>query len=218
MTSASAMLREARALAPVFGTAVSTEPATIEVVDFVTGNLANFARACSPKGVVLEIVRRGEGEPYAAFLARAKSLAGGLGAPRLVVGGIHPAFDADAVCDAAEAPQGVILLPDGGGLHPGQIRATRIILNHPRAVLRAGRRFGKSTLLIALAADEAIRGRPVGYFTPLYKTAVPVFDALALMLAPLCRLTTPRPRNQAFDRRDHQHLVVRDVDPYRQRS
>jgi len=39
--------------------------------------------------------------------------------------------------------------------------------------------------LIALAADEALRGRPVGYFSPLFKTAARVFDALAFMLAPL---------------------------------
>jgi hypothetical protein len=39
--------------------------------------------------------------------------------------------------------------------------------------------------LICLAADEALRGRPVGYFSPLYKTSAPVFDALAFMLAPL---------------------------------
>ena len=52
-------------------------------------------------------------------------------------------------------------------------------------MLRAGRRFGKSKILSALAADEAIRGRPVGYFCPLFKTAVPVFDDLELMLAPL---------------------------------
>jgi hypothetical protein len=51
--------------------------------------------------------------------------------------------------------------------------------------LRARRRWGNSTLLIALAADEALRGRPVGYFSPLFKTATPVFDALVHMLAPL---------------------------------
>ena len=58
----------------------------------------------------------------------------------------------------------------------------RVILDTKRVVLRAGRRFGKSALLIALAADKATRGRPVGYFSPLFKTASPVFDALASML------------------------------------
>ena len=59
---------------------------------------------------------------------------------------------------------------------------------HPRPQTdsdRAGRRWGKSTILIALAADEAIRGRPVGYFCPLFQIATPVFDALALVLGPL---------------------------------
>jgi hypothetical protein len=55
-------------------------------------------------------------------------------------------------------------------------------------VLRAGRRWGKSTLLNALAANEALRGRPVGYFSPQFKTATPVFDALVSMLGPCAKL------------------------------
>jgi hypothetical protein len=159
---------------------------TVVAADFVTGRRANFARACSAKGDVVELVRRESGEPHAAFLERARSRAIGLGAPRLVVGGIDPAFSPEAVLKAPEAPQrGSIILPDGYGLHPGQAKAARAILDHKRVVLRAGRRFGKSATLIALAADEAMRGRPVGYFSPLYKTAAPVFDNLAAMLAPL---------------------------------
>ena len=52
-------------------------------------------------------------------------------------------------------------------------------------MLRAGRRWGKSSLLVAIAIDEALRGRPVGVFSPFYKTAAPLFDALAYALAPL---------------------------------
>jgi hypothetical protein len=168
-------------------TSIGRQAQTIVASDFVRGGRSDFARACSSGGNVIEVIRRLVDEPYEVFLERVRSAAVGLGAPRLIVGGVSdPAFNPNAVLGAPEAPQrGAILLPDGGGLHPGQVRAARTILDHPRVVLRAGRRFGKSALLICLAADEALRGRPVGYFSPLFKTAAPVFDALAFMLAPL---------------------------------
>ena len=79
----------------------------------------------------------------------------------------------------------------GGGAAPqssqrgDQARERRAILD-PQTGSDQGRarRAGKSTILIALAADEAIRGRPVGYFCPLFRIATPVFDALALVPAP----------------------------------
>ena len=163
---------------------------TVVAADFVSGAAADFARVCSVTGEVVELVRCGEDESRIDFTARAKSLAAGLGAPQLVVGGIDPDFDPEAISAACETPQrGVITLRDIHGrpigLHVGQARELRTILDNKRTVLRAGRRWGKSKILIALAADEAIRGRPIGYFCPLFKTAVPVFDDLELMLAPL---------------------------------
>jgi len=68
------------------------ETHVVEAVDFVTGGAADFARACSPKGDVIEIARRSEGEPYAAFVERASGLTVGLGAPRLVIGGLCSCF------------------------------------------------------------------------------------------------------------------------------
>jgi hypothetical protein len=159
--------------------------AAIVASDLLSGTEAGFARACSAKGDVIQLVRRDEGESRVAFLERAKAHAIDLGMPRLVVGGFDPGFDADAVPWAPPPSKEAITLPDDSGLHPGQARAARVTLDQKRVVLRAGRRWGKSTLLIALAADEAMRGRPVGYFSPLFKTAAPVFDALAFMLAPL---------------------------------
>jgi hypothetical protein len=58
---------------------------TAAAADFVTGARADFARACSAKGDVVELVRSESGEPYATFLERGRSRAIGLGAPRLVV-------------------------------------------------------------------------------------------------------------------------------------
>jgi hypothetical protein len=52
--------------------------ATIEAVDFITGGGADFARACSLRGEVIEIIRRIKGEPYSGFIDRARSLNVGL--------------------------------------------------------------------------------------------------------------------------------------------
>ncbi|HLG29879.1 MAG TPA: hypothetical protein VI387_06665, partial [Candidatus Brocadiales bacterium] len=52
-------------------------------------------------------------------------------------------------------------------LHPGQ---QRVINEHKRFnVLRAGRRWGKSTLGTQLCIDPAIDGFPVGVWQPTYK-------------------------------------------------
>ena len=65
-------------------------PGAIPVIaaDFVTGHAASFARLCTAKGDVTAIVLRDEGEAHASFVERARALAGALGSPRLVVGGI----------------------------------------------------------------------------------------------------------------------------------
>ncbi len=184
--SVAALKREVADIRASLNLSIGHRLDTVTATDFVTGGRADFGRACSAKGDVVEVVRSAPGEPYDAFLERARIRGIGLGAPRLVFGGLDPAFDPETVLEAPEAPQrGSIILPDGFGLHPGQAKAARAILDHKRVVLRAGRRFGKSATLIAVAADEAMRGRPIGYFSPLFKTAAPVFDSLAAMLAPL---------------------------------
>ena len=182
---------------------ISDDAAAIIVADFLSGGEACFARACSAKGDVIELVRRGEYESQDDFVERARGRAIALGTPRLVVGGFDPGFDADAVPWSPVAPREVITLPDGGGLHRGQARAARVTLDRKRVVLRAGRRWGKSSLLVALAADEALRGRPVGYFSPLFKTAAPVFDALARLFEKRRKVAdrpaiTPRQRRRAI--------------------
>jgi hypothetical protein len=78
-------------------------------------------------------------------------------------------------------------MPDGP-LHLGQIDALRVIQGNRFAALRCGRRFGKSSLAAALAADIAMLGGTAGLFAPIYKLAAPLFDTLARALAPL--LTT----------------------------
>ena len=161
----------------------------VGAADLVLGTRADFGRACSRTGTVLETIRQAPEELYEAFLARAEIAANWRNAWRLVIGGIDPDFNPDFDPGSSQPsvppPKGAIVLPDGEGLHLGERRALKLILASKRTVLRAGRRWGKSSLLVAIAIDEALRGRPVGVFSPFYKTAVPVFDALAYALAPL---------------------------------
>jgi hypothetical protein len=72
---------------------VGLQAPTVIAEDFVRGGSPHFARRCSAKGDVLEIIRRTPGEPYAAFQDRVEGLAEASGSPRLVIGGIDPAFD-----------------------------------------------------------------------------------------------------------------------------
>jgi hypothetical protein len=161
----------------------------VGAADLVLGTRADFGRACSRNGTVLETIRQAPEELYEAFLARAEIAANRRNAWRLVIGGIDPDFNPDFDPGSSQPsvppPKGAIVLPDGEGLHLGERRALKLILASKRTVLRAGRRWGKSSVLVAIAIDEALRGRPVGVFSPFYKTAVPVFDALAYALAPL---------------------------------
>jgi hypothetical protein len=157
----------------------------IEAADFVTGGEANFARAANARGIVVSSWRTGEGEARAEFLARAKQGAKASGAARLVIGGIPDLVDQPAVSSAIRpAPRGAIAMPDGA-LHAGQIDALRVIQTNRFAALRAGRRFGKTSLAAALSADTAMLGGMAGLFAPIYKLAAPLFDILAQALAPL---------------------------------
>ena len=106
--------------------------------DFATGGEAWFARVCSAKGNALEIIRRQEGESHAGFVDRARTATAALGAPRLVIGGLDPDFDPDALPWAPPPQPRAIALPEGTGLHPVQARMARVILDTKRVVLRAG--------------------------------------------------------------------------------
>jgi hypothetical protein len=60
----------------------------ITATDFLTGGRADFARALSPRGSVLEIIRRAPNEPYDAFLARVAASGRAVDAHHIVIGGI----------------------------------------------------------------------------------------------------------------------------------
>jgi Terminase RNaseH-like domain len=157
---------------------------TVHAVDFLSGGRADFARAIGLHGVILELIRRLEDEPYDVFIERAQSRAETLEASHLTVGGIDPDL---FLCGAPEAPaRDAIALPDGP-LHIAQRDALPTILGSRRAILRAGRRFGKTALMCAIAANDVLCGRSVAYVVPQYKTAAPVFAQLLLILASIIR-------------------------------
>ena len=66
---------------------------------------------------------------------------------------------------AGEPPPGAVVLTETA-LHPSQVEALRLIRAHDRVALVAGRRWGKSTILVTLAVDAALSGRRVGVFAP----------------------------------------------------
>jgi hypothetical protein len=91
---------------------------------------------------VIELVRRGEGESSVAFMERARSLTVGQGAPR----------HADTIRWASLPPREAIVLPDGGGLHPGQARAACVALDQKRVVLRGRPALGQIGATFRLCA------------------------------------------------------------------
>lgn len=68
--------------------------------------------------------------------------------------------------------------------HADQKKVYRAFKDQKRArvVLRAGRRYGKTTLLENLAVRWALNGEKVGWFSPNYKLLLPSFKRIAKML------------------------------------
>src|ERR1700692_4732677 len=55
----------------------------------------------------------------------------------------------------------------------------------PRFAVRCGRRFGKTTFGETIASDCAVKGWPVGWFAPDYKTSPAAYSARVAMLEPV---------------------------------
>ena len=68
-------------------------------------------------------------------------------------------------------------------LHAGQERAFN--LDGRFKAIRAGRRWGKSSLASVLASDAAINGQIVGFFAPDYKRLSEIYRDIKAILAPL---------------------------------
>lgn len=56
-----------------------------------------------------------------------------------------------------------------------------------RKVIRAGRRFGKTTMLEQCAGNWGARGKRVGWFAPSHKIMLPTFKGIRQMMAPIIK-------------------------------
>ena len=112
------------------------------------------------------------------------------GACSLLIGGLPdgmppPYFQTgETEASTSDLPRGAVTLPDTPP-HPSQLEALDLIREHRRAVLVAGRRWGKTSLLVMLAINGALAGRSVGVFCPTYKFLGPLFEPIVSALRAL---------------------------------
>lgn len=69
--------------------------------------------------------------------------------------------------------------------HAGQTAISRELKNRRFCVMRAGRRFGKTTMLEELGAHRACKGLKVGWFAPSYKLMIPTYKRTLKTVRPL---------------------------------
>lgn len=84
---------------------------------------------------------------------------------------------------------------DQGGIitfhkqHSAQAEISRGLAANQFSLIRAGRRFGKTTMLEDIAAYQALKGLKVGWFTPTYKLLTPTFASIRRTLQPAVKQT-----------------------------
>jgi hypothetical protein len=157
---------------------------TTVAADFLHGGAPTFARVFDQRGALISAIQRREDEPWAAFRDRARAEAPKIADARsLLIGGL-PAGNLHEETGETEPPRGVVVLPEAA-LHPSQVEALDLIYRHRRVALVAGRRWGKSTILITLAVDAALSGRRVGVFAPTHTLLSPLLADIAEALRPI---------------------------------
>jgi hypothetical protein len=181
-----------------YGRLGAGEAAVTVAADFMTGGAPSYARAFDRRGQEIEPpLERWQGETIDNFSSRA--LLEAAGASRVVLGGLSPvgAETAATVSVAAESlPRGLVSLPDVP-LHPSQREAVALIEANRRVCLVAGRRWGKSTTLIALAVGYAMQGRRVGLFAPTFRLLKdPLMDGCISALGGLPAVAINRTLNE----------------------
>ena len=154
--------------------------------DFLHGGIPTFARAFDRKGALVFSTQRLENEPWTAFKARVEA-GRTAGASSLLIGGLPNEGEGEKVgmfAEFNELPRGAVTLPDIPP-HPSQLEALKLIHNHRRVALVAGRRWGKTSLLTMLAVNGALSSRSVGVFCPTYKFLGPLFEPIVSALRAL---------------------------------
>lgn len=151
--------------------------------DFLHGGAPDFARAFDRRGMWIGAFHRRQDEPWTAFRDRAVIEARAL--PEVAVallGGLPDGGEIGLDHHEIEpVPRGAIVTPEKA-LHPSQVEALRLIRAHRRVALVCGRRWGKSSLLVALAVDAALSGRRVGLFAPTRTLMSPLMRDIVLAL------------------------------------
>ena len=121
--------------------------------DFLNGGAPAFARIFDRRGRRFMTVQRRGNEPWAAFVARAKGEAANAAqAACTLIGGLPDRSLDGFLSRSSDPPRDAIVLPETP-LHPSQVEALDLIRGNRRVVLVCGRRWGKSSLLVALAVD-----------------------------------------------------------------
>lgn len=169
-----------------FGRATAADMTVTVAADFLHGGNPTFARGFDRRGTMLMGLQRAQGEALAAFKARAAAEAGRVaGVASLLIGGLPDGGEDDDDRGGRgieeDLPRGVITLPEAA-LHPSQVQALALIRAHRRVALVAGRRWGKSTILITLAVDAALSGKRVGMFAPTCTLMSPLLMEIAATL------------------------------------
>jgi hypothetical protein len=169
-----------------FGRATAADMTVTVAADFLHGGNPTFARGFDRRGTMLMGLQRAQGEALAAFKARAAAEAGRVaGVASLLIGGLPDGGEDDDDRGGRgieeDLPRGVITLPEAA-LHPSQVQALALIRAHRRVALVAGRRWGKSTILITLAVDAALSGKRVGMFAPTRTLMSPLLMEIAATL------------------------------------
>lgn len=147
--------------------------------DFLNGGAPAFARIFDRRGRRFMTVQRRGNEPWATFVARAKGEAANAAQAACTLMGGLPDRSLDGFLSrSSDPPRDAIVLPETP-LHPSQVEALDLIRGNRRVVLVCGRRWGKSSLLVALAVDAALSGQRVGIFAPTRTLLSPLLHAVA---------------------------------------
>jgi hypothetical protein len=167
-----------RKLKAAAGNVSDTIPTAI-AADFLHGGAASFARIFDRRGSRLATIQRLTDEPWAAFRDRVRDEVGNTAqAACTLIGGLPDRGLDGFLSRSSDPPRDAIILPETP-LHPSQVEALDLIRNHRRVVLVCGRRWGKSSLLVALAVDAALSGKRVGIFAPTRTLLSPLLHAVA---------------------------------------
>jgi hypothetical protein len=154
-------------------------------IDFACGGQPSFGRLHDARGRALTVVERLPGETIGGFKERLLGLARGLPkAVGVVIGGLPDAPSTN--CDSwTESLPISTIRPPAAPLHPSQLEALDLIRRHRRVVLRAGRRWGKTALLGAVALDALVAGQKVALYAPTFSHLEKLYDPIAYALEAL---------------------------------